>query len=193
MKAVCISILLAASLASAVSAFPDYPRKQAKECRVLAEKSGIVIGLEPVESVQTQRTYFGVDLAKKGFVPVFVVIENGTRSDSLIFDKSRVTYGDAASALAAPRTGTGAGKALALSAIPLIGGFAGTQAIADAAQIQHNLMKKEVQSTTISPGKSVHGFLYIPGTSKSSREKITLRIPISKAGTDEDLDLDLVF
>ena len=115
------------------------------------------------------------------------------RSNSVIFDKSKVTYGDASSALAAPRTGSGAGKALALSAIPFIGAFAGTQAIADAAQIQHNLMKKELQSSTISPGKSVHGFLYIPTASKSSREKITLRIPINKAGTDEVLDLDLVF
>jgi hypothetical protein len=193
MKAVGISILLAVSLASAVSAFPDYPGKQPKECVVLAEKSGIAIGLEPVESVQAQKTYFGVDLAKKGFIPVFVVVENGVGSDSVIFDKSKVAYGDAASALVAPRTGLRTGKVIALSAVPFFGGFAAAQELADAAQIQQNLMKKELQSSTISPGESVHGFLYIPGKGGSSRAKIALRVPISKAGTDEVLDFDLVF
>lgn len=193
MKGACISIFLAVPLAFAVFVFPDHPAKPAKDCRVITEKSGVVIGLDPVEISQDQKTYFGSDLGRKGFLPVFVAIENGMSSDSAIFDKGKVTYGSSASALSSVKTGTGAGKALALSAIPFFGGFAGAQAISEASQIQNNLLKKELQSTTLSPGASVHGFLYIPISKNSPREKIALRIPVSKTGTDEAFDLDLIF
>jgi hypothetical protein len=122
----------------------------------------VVIGLEPVENSQTQKNYFRTDLAKNGFLPVFLVIENGTSANSVIFDKTKVTYGPADSTISAPQTGSGAGKARALSAIPFFGALAEAQVISDASQIQENLLKKEIQSTTLSPGASAHGFLYIP-------------------------------
>ena len=193
MKAACISIFLTAPLAFTVFAFPDYPAKPAKDCRVTAERSGVVIGLDPIETSVEQKMYFGAELARKGFIPVFVVIENGMSSDSAIFDKGKVTYGSAASTLSSVKTGTGAGKALVLSAIPFFGGFAGAQAISEASQIQNNLLKKELQSATLSPGTSTHGFLYIPINKNAPREKIALRVAVTKSGTDETFDLDFVF
>jgi len=188
-----ISAFLLVPLAFAAATFPAYPIKQAKECPVSAENAGLVVGLEPVENSETQENYFHTELAKKGFVPVFLVIENRTSTNSFIFDKTIVSYGISDSTISTPLTESGAGKAIALSVIPFVGPFAGVKIISDAAQIQQNLMKKEIQSTTLSPGASVHGFLYVPIPRKTARGKITLRVPISKASTNETFDLNLVF
>jgi hypothetical protein len=172
MKAAAISSLFVVSLAFAITTFPDYPVKHAKECLITVEKTGISVGLEPVDNTQAQQTYFGTSLTKKRFVPVFVVIENGDGSNSLLFDKTKVTYG-AALALTAAQTGSGFVKSAALSAIPFFGHFAAAQTISNASQIQSNLIRKELQSTTLPPGTSAHGFLYVPSVN-SPRGKIAI-------------------
>jgi hypothetical protein len=193
MRVTFVYILLLVPLAIALATFPDYPARRAKECAVSAENTGVVIGLETVETSEAQKMYFGANLVKNGFVPVFVVIENGMSSNSVIFDKTKVTYGVLASALPIPQPGSIGGKTVALSAIPFAGGFAAARVISSDLQVRANLLEKELQSTTISPGKSVHGFLYVPSKNKSSREKIRLQIPVGKAGTDDTLDLGLDF
>lgn len=193
MKTSITSVLLLAPLALAVSTFPNYPTRNGKECSVSVENSGVTIGLEPVEDVTQQMKYFGAKLAKKGFIPVLVVIENRMDSNSVIFDKSKVTLGPAESTIPAAKTGSGEGKAMAVGFFPFFGGFAAAQEISDASHIQTNLVMKELQSTTISAGASVQGFLYIPATTKHGRQKISVRIPVAKAGTGEVINFDLVF
>jgi hypothetical protein len=193
MKAAVYVIILAVPLALASPVFPDYPVKQAKDCSASVENAGIVIGLEAVEAPQLQKAYFGVNLTRKGFVPVYVVIQNTMSANSAIFDKTKVTYGDGAATPSVAKTGSGSGKAIAWSAVPFFGPFAAAQVISDASQIQKNLLKKELRSTTLSPNVAIHGFLYIPTNPKTGRKKIALRIPISKVDTDEIVDLSLIF
>lgn len=193
MKASLISVLLVAPLALSLSTFPNYPTKHGRDCPVSAENGGVTIGLEPVEDVNEQMKYFGAKLAKKGFVPVLVVIENRMDSNSIIFDKSKVTIGQAESNIPAAKTGSGAGKAMAVGFFPFFGALAAAQEISDASHIQTNLVMKELQSTTISAGASVQGFLYVPATTKHGRQKISLRIPVAKAGAEEAINFDLVF
>lgn len=171
--------------------FADYPAKSAKECAVSAEDSNVHIGVQAVESHEAQDTYFRAHFAKKGFVPVFVVIENAA-ADSIIFDRTKVRYGAAELATSAPRTDPGFGKMLAVSAIPFIGGVAGGQMISDASEVRENLLKKEIQSTTLSPGAATRGFLYIPIPKKGPRGKIALRIPITRVSDGNSSDVNLV-
>lgn len=191
MRAIGISSLLAASLAFGLSTLGDYASKPAKECSVTAENGGVTIGLEPVDSVAEQNSIFGTDLSKRGFIPVFLVVENGMASGSVIFDRSKVTYGAAASALSAPHMGVG--KAIGLSFIPLAGGFLGAGALKKTARIQSSLMEQELHSTTIARGASARGFLYVPIGDKSPRDKMLVRVPIGKSGSDEAFNLDLTF
>jgi len=193
MKAIFVTILLFVPLAIADASFPHYPAKRAKECAVSAENADVVVGLETVETSEAQKTYFGANLVKNGFVPVFVVIENGMSSSSVIFDKTKVTYGPSASALPVAQTASIAGKTFAVAAIPFAGGFAAARVISSDLEVRANLLEKELQSTTISPGKSVRGFLYVPVKNKVSREKIRLQITVAKAGTDDTLDFGLDF
>jgi hypothetical protein len=46
-------------------------------------------------------------------------------------------------------------------------------------------MLQELQSATLSPGSTVHGFLYIPVPKKGQRPKIHLQFPLAWAGSDK--------
>jgi hypothetical protein len=177
----------------AASTIPDYPVSQASDYAVSTRAAGLTMGVRPVEDPKDQETYFRAEFRPKGFVPVFLVIQNGDSEGSFLFDKTKVTYGPANSSLSTPKTGSRGGAALAAGAIPFVGIFAAPKIISNAAEVQHNLLNKEVQSTTLSPGKSLHGFLYIPVPKDAPRQKIHLFVPITRAGSDETFVLDLVF
>lgn len=176
----------------AASLFPDYPVNPASAYTVTARTADLTMGVEAVENLKDQQTYFHTELAPKGFVPVFVVIQNASQVDSFLFDKTKVRYGPIDAGVSTPKEGSKAGEALALAAVPFVGLFASLKVISNAFEVQQNLLKKELQSTTLSPGTSAHGFLYIPTPKHAPREKIHLRVPITRAGADEAIVLDLV-
>jgi hypothetical protein len=177
----------------AASTFPDYPVSPASDYSVSTQTAGLTIGLVAVEDLKEQKTYFHTEVAPKGFVPVFVVIQNGSKGDSFLFDKTKVTYGPADSSVSTPKEGSKAGESLAVAAVPLVGLFFALKLISNASEVQQNFLQKEMQSTTLSPGASAHGFLYIPVPKNAPRQKIHLRVPITRASADETFVLDLVF
>jgi len=179
---------------------PDYPTRQARDCTVSVEKAGFAIGVQPVEDLKEQETYFHTKLAPKGFVPVFIVMQNGSSADSFLFDKTKITYGPAESTVSTPETRSKTGKGIAIASVATLSGvvtpagmLVAMKLFSNASHVQQNILKKELQSKTLSPGGSAHGFLYVPVLKNVPREKIHLRVPIARAGTDEPLVLDLVF
>jgi hypothetical protein len=176
--------------------FPDYPIHPADYYQVKDAKADLVIGAQPVEDLKDQKTYFDTELTPKGFIPVFIVIENRSKEDSFLFDKSAVTCGPDDSGLAnlevrskAERPGVVALSMVAPTAFIM---FA---KINNASHVQQNIVKKELQSKTLSPLASGNGFLYIPAPKKGPRPKIHLRIPVTKLSAEkpETFVLDLVF
>jgi hypothetical protein len=164
--------LVALSLVQPVTAahkFPDYPVRPAGDYAVKTEKSGLTLGVQPVEDLKDQETFFDTKLTPKGFLPVFVVIENESSVDSFLFEKTNVGYAGVSNGSKA-NAGTTFGT-----------------------EVQENILKKGIQSRTLSPGTSVHGFLYIPVPKKGPREKIHLQVPITKAATRETYVLNLYF
>lgn len=63
----------------------------------------------------------------------------------------------------------------------------------DASEVKQNLMLQELHSRTLSPGDTVHGFLYIPIPKKGPRQKMHIQIPIAWAGSDTTSVLQLEF
>lgn len=149
--------------------FPDYPVHPAGDYAVKIERLALTIGVEPVEDPKTQKTYFDMELTPKGFLPVFVVIQNGSSRDSFIFQRTTIEH-----------------DGVPYKSVVTEGLHAGSEAEA-------NMLKKELQSGTLSPGTSVHGFLYIPVPKKGPREKIHIQIPITKAGANETHVFNLLF
>lgn len=191
--------LVALSLMQPVYAdmkFPEYPVHPAGEYAVKTEKAGLIIGIQPVEDPKDQNTYFNTELTSKGVIPVFVVLQNGSSGDSFIFDKSSITYGQAQSSDSSPDVRSKTGQRMLVAsnvlASPVLAIFA-MNAEGKALAVKQNIVKKEVQSTTLRPGASTHGFLYVPVTTGAPRQKIHLQVPIIRAGTSETFVLDLTF
>jgi hypothetical protein len=150
--------------------FPEYPIRQATAYAINAQKAEIAIGLEPVEDIKEQQTYFREKLAQKGFLPVFVVVENKSATERFILDMSNLEFSAASHAL------------VKLTSINTY-----------LNKTEDNIMAKELRSRTLSPGESTHGFVYIPIPKGGQREKINLQIPITKAGVSETFVLNFSF
>ena len=196
MRIFCASCALFLMPAYAQQKFPEFPLHAADSYAVKAESAGLVIGAQPVEDPKDQKTYFDTELVPRGFIPVFIVIENRSKEDSFLFDKSAVTCGPEEAGLSnlevrskAERPGV-VGLSLVTPATFII--FA---KINNASHVQQNIVKKELQSKTLSPAASAHGFLYIPAPKTGPRPKIHLRIPVTKLSAEkpETFVLDLVF
>ena len=183
--------------AYAAQKFADYPVHAADSYAVKDSKADLVIGAQPVEDPKEQKTYFDTELAPRGFIPVFIVIENRSREDSFLFDKSAVTCGPDDSGLTNLEVRSKAERpaVAGLSMLAPAGGFIVMAKVNSASHVQQNILKKELQSKTLSPAASAHGFLYIPAPKNGPRPKIHLRIPVTKLGAEkpETFVLDLVF
>jgi hypothetical protein len=191
-KRLCALVLLTCATAGAASPFPIYPVRQATDYAVSAQAAPLIIAVEPVDDAKDQRFYFHAEIAPMGFVPVFVVIQNTSSEDSFLFDKMKVTYGDAAG-VSTPKTGLKVGESLGLTAIPFVGMFSALSVVRSASEVQQHVLQQELKSTTLSPGASAHGFLYVPVPKKGARSKIHLRVPVARSGGDAPLVLDLIF
>jgi hypothetical protein len=169
LQSVIFGVVLSATvcqLLHAAHSFPDYPVRPADRYAVKAERNGVVVGAEAVEDPNDQQTYFNTKLRQKGFLPVFVVLSNNS-TESFILEKQNIGFGGVSDAAAA-NAGTAFGS-----------------------DVLQNILKKTLQSSTLSPGTSVHGFLYVPVPKNRGREKIHIQVPITHAGTHETFILNL--
>ncbi|HUA97105.1 MAG TPA: hypothetical protein VMA34_02110 [Terracidiphilus sp.] len=175
--------------------FPDFPVRQPGNYSISAQQDEVSVGLDPVESVQDQLTYFHTALSPKGFLPVFVVVHNGSKLDSLLLDKSGISYGLDKEIGSGPKENTAGQKAAIVSSafIPFIGGFISLGMAEDASGVKQNLILQELQSETLSPGDTAHGFLYIPIPKKGPLPKIQIQVPIAWTRSDKTSVVHLDF
>jgi len=193
-------MVLALSLAVLIAkppVYPDYPVRAVSEYQVNTAQAGLAIALDPLEDAKEQKTYFKTEFRSKGFVPVFVVLHNQSASESFLVRKEEITYAAARLGLTTPVQGSKAGQGVALAgalAISTPALIIGLKMIAKSTEVQQNIFKKELRTVTLSPGAKAHGFLFIPADKGSStREKIRLRVPVTRIGSEETLNFDLIF
>lgn len=194
--ALCGLMLLAyGASAHSTQKFSDYPVRPPSNCSISARQDDVSIGLEPVGVVEDQLTYFHTALAPNGFLPVMVVVHNRSKSDSLLLDKGGISYGLGDPGNATPKENSAGQKAGIASSgfIPFIGPFVAMGLAKDASEVKQNMVVRQLQSQTISPGETVHGFLYIPIPKKGPRPKIHIQFPIAWAGSDRTSVLTLDF
>ena len=189
------TLLACAALACGAQRFLDYPVRQPSNYKISAQQGDVSIALEPVESVDDQQTYFHTVLTPSGFLPVLVVVRNRSKSDSLLLDKQSISYGFGETDKAAPRENSAGQKAVIASTgfVPFIGPFLASGLAKDASQIKQNLMLRELQSGTISPDTTVHGFLYVPVPKKGPRPKIHIQFPIAWTNSNTTSVLPIEF
>jgi hypothetical protein len=179
------------------ASFPDYPVKPAGEYPTAIEKSGYVIAAIPVEDRNEQRKYFGFDLRDRGLVPVFLVVENRTSDSSVLLKKDSLMYSPAGtswSTLANAAKSSRIDKALTAFGYVPIYGYMGAVASSKNKEHRQHLLEIELQSTTVSPGQSVHGFIFVPAKRRySSRKKMQISIPLARSGSNDIVTIDATF
>ena len=194
-----VSLIVGLSLCQpllAADKFPEFPVRQISEYSISAEKPGIKLGVQPLDDLKDQKQYFRIGLTPKGYVPVFIVLQNVSSEDRFLFDKKDIRYGSAVAA-ATPDASISSGKVTAVDGVALLGGLAGLVfadvIFGNATQVQGNIVRKEVQSMTLAPGALAHGFLYFPVPKSGSRSRIRLQVPVTKEGSNAPLVLEVIF
>ncbi len=181
---------------------PEYPVRPIADYPIFSEKFGLTIAAHPIDDVKEQGAYFGAKLIRKGILPVLIVMKNASAGESFLVKKSSVVYRVEGELLSLPSTpevrskvGEVTGQAGPIDPRPLIGPFVqiGNVLMANAADVQQNLLKRELQSRTLSPGASYHGFLYVRIPKGSFRGRVHLRVPVIRPGAEEPIVFELVF
>jgi hypothetical protein len=121
---------------------------------------GLAVGVHPITDKHEVKKYFGADLLDINILAVAVTVENRSTDSGFILEKERFRLGDVTAGAGSEKLGhETAGIAIAslggIATIPL-----GAKLGSDARVIKHNLATKELQATTVNPGRAVHGFLY---------------------------------
>ena len=179
------------------ASFPEYPVKPVTEYANVVTKSGLAAAALPMEDPRDQLKYFGIDFKSRGYVPVLLVLENQTATDSFLLGKEGLMYspaGHSGSALANPSRPSREDKTLAVASyLPYYGIMAAAMA-SKYKELRQNVLKSELQSTTISPGTSAHGFIFVPAHWQHSlRGKINLSVPLKLSESGETVIIDLAF
>jgi len=165
--------------------FPDYPVQPADTYANKVVKAGLIVAVEPVEDPEQQKTYFNSHLSSKGMLPVFVIIQNNSVTGTYLFDSSAVGLADVVDI-----NSPGARQSRARLGS---GGLVDLTLVTEATEVRENMMKKQLRSKTLSPGSSVHGFVYVPVPTNSPRPKTHLQVPLTNAQSGEIEVLNLFF
>jgi len=148
---------------------PDYPKTDVASFGNALTKNDLCIAVRAITNKEDLERYFGADLSKLKILPVYVVADNKSVSTSFLLSKDHILLqhkktGDNVQKGAAPATGHSTGGEVAAVigtatlSLPLL--FVGLKAISDATVVKQNLAAKALQTRTVSPGKSVDGFVY---------------------------------
>ena len=154
--------------------FPEYPLKPIRLYPNSVTRDGLTIAAHAVSDFREHKKYFGIDLRKKGFVPILIVARNEDSERSFVIAKSEIAYATGAIDVSAKKKQVSATVADTLTTVasgfpvPIHNALAyipattfGRKIAANRSEIQLNLIKRELQSGTLAPGESMHGFLYI--------------------------------
>jgi hypothetical protein len=226
---------LVLTLPCMAGSFPDYPVHPVSDYPISTVKAGLMIAAIPLDAIKEQQTYFSTKLTPKGYLPVFIVMQNASTEDSFLVKRDAITYrllGATGSVASTPKTPSKAGETIAVAeaitttvvptadvvtlsaesrvgdlrfghtsyfsrygAVPMyeLVDLAIIKLVSNATEVQQNLFKKALQSKTLSPGASAHGFLYVQVPKGSARQTIHLRVLVTRPGSDDPLGFDLMF
>ncbi len=146
---------------------PEYQAKPLARYPSSLSKDGLSVAIHPLTDGEENEKYFGTDLVSNGILLVFVIARN-EGSSSFILKKDQFSLGniDRLTESTSDRERFGSesgGKGVLLVGALLISlplQFLGGKMISNATIIKQNFLVKELQTETLSPGKTTQGFVY---------------------------------
>jgi hypothetical protein len=179
---------------------PDYPRASPSASERTIQKSGVQIALDPFVEADRTKKYFGTDAAADGIAILHVRIANDTSDQTFLVEKEdfQLLPGGAENLMPDQKIDRPNVAAHIISGVAVgsILSLIESASVSKSSEIQRNLTSKEMGDATISPGKSMEGFIYyqlptkggdwtrfadvkINLTETRSRQVIALDIPLS--------------
>jgi hypothetical protein len=163
-------------------------------------KDNLNIAVQPMTDKNEQEKYFGTALTDEGILPVFIIAENHHSSKSFILNSDLITLQNKITKSTYPRplktdaAPIAGGEAMAVISLLLLSpllSFLSQKTIADATVIHQGFIDKGLYTHTISPGKSVEGFVYfmLPD-SKVNLKDLSLIVQASELGTKTVQDFE---
>lgn len=168
-------ILLTIVLTScATMKIPDYPKTPVDTYNNMMIKDGLHLSAQAMTDKADLKKYFGTDLFAHNIVPIHLIAENKSQSSSFVIAKDRMSFKHRSKMDSLTTGGQVDGKSSGGEAA-IIGGsvslivapvlapvliFSGFKAVSNSEVVKHNFAVKELQARTISPGKSIDGFVY---------------------------------
>jgi hypothetical protein len=190
------SALFALALVCLAASLQEYPVKAVRDYPAAVRRSGLAVAAIRVADQEDQRKYFGINLRSRGYLPVLLVIGNETTDASYLLNKEELKYklGGRSRALSpAPSKASGADKVVAVAGnVPSVYTFMARLAASKSKELRQHLLRSELQSATLSPGVSAHGFIFVPVHGNyPTPHQISLTIQFLRSGTQEVVTIDL--
>jgi hypothetical protein len=145
---------------------PEFPERSVEQQPHKASQGGLAVGARPITDKNESKEYFGVDLLAADILAVAVTVENQSTDSGFILEKDRFRLGDMAAGAGRSKGKLGdetAALALGTAGVVLLNPIMiplSAKLGSDARIIRHNFVTRELQATTVNPGRAVHGFLY---------------------------------
>ncbi len=172
-------ILIQIVAGCATMKIPDFPKVSVDAYSNIIAKDSLYISARAITEKAELEKYFGTDLSVHNIVPVHLVVENKNDSSSFILMKDQISFnhirqkdtmltgGQVDGKSSGGETAVVGGAVSFVLApvvlVPVLAPvliFSGFKAMSDSDAIKHNFIVKEFQARTISPGKSIDGFVY---------------------------------
>lgn len=195
----------------------DYQPASSSVSERTVQESGVEVALDPfVESGRTKK-YFDLDAVAAGIAILHVRITNQTTNQTFLVEKKSIQLLPTGSTVgltgdgkdnSSSKTGTTVGKVgiatLAVSTVALSPiGFTiaeplmltGMAEESKSTEIQRNLTSKEMADETLSPSKSVAGFIYFMPVKKGEdwTRTAAVKIMLTETKTRQPIELSIPF
>lgn len=186
--------------------------KKVENCRPAAlpasvgswEQNGLRLTVSPMLDRAETKKYFGLNALDAGILILRLHVTNGSPSSTVLLLKTNMTLvADGGSGQEDQRAqkierSSSAGDVLgtagaAAMSMPLL--YVSVKLISDASVIQQSFMKNEFRDQTLSPGRSVDGFLYfkVDPQRTFTRDTLVIRIPQQEGQQDSELRIPIVY
>jgi hypothetical protein len=175
--------------------YPDYVPLAASQYPSYQEQQGIGLAVVPLLDKSSQKRYFGENLLAQGFLPVYVVIENHASQQSAILLRDRIVYkyDDSPVGSGGQQQTRPDASAFARNGAWLAAEWGSPVAMTiffhSVYGQRMNLLAKQLQSQTVSPGKTGGGFVFVAaGKGGKSAREVFLNVPVKGGPSDQDIN-----
>jgi hypothetical protein len=166
---------------------PDFVPKSSDQYPHREKSSGLEIVAQPFTDSQENMRIFGIDFLSMGYLPVLLIARNISTNDSFILKNSgvRIVNENAKESHNIDLNKQISGKQSELEnaatvtafIVPIASLFASVE-IQNLQEIERNLVENKFYTSTVSPGKKVHGFIYLKLPEKRFIEQDSLVLSV---------------